>query len=144
MVGFPVYPCFFYPYTGFLLFFPFQRTNISFGLSSDSSLRGHSTISAQIAKCWDSVNRRLQLENLTTIFYAISSTHYNKVFHSDYTTPHNAPHWSAHTARAQFYKQPFPRTNTQGDTSDVFSIGWTRPLSFARTSCILWKCCLFV
>lgn len=71
-------------------FFPFQYTHLSFGLSSAIPLGEHSKISAQRASCRDSVNRRHQPENLTTIFYAISSTRYNKVFHSDYTTTHNA------------------------------------------------------
>lgn len=74
----------------FFFFFPFQYTHLSFGLSSTVSLGEHSKISAQRASCRDSVNRRHQPENLTTIFYAISSTRYNKVFHSDYTTTHNA------------------------------------------------------
>jgi len=36
----------------------------------------------------------------STIFYAIRGTHYNKVFHCDYTTPHNAPRSPANFARA--------------------------------------------
>lgn len=120
------------------LFFPFQHTHLSLGLSSKSSLWGHGTISAQIAQCWDRVNRRLQPENLTTISYAISSAHHNKVFHWDYTTLHNASQGQLPQPEPRVKGNPSQKSHTAG------SLWCTPPRTdqatiTCRISCLLWN-----
>lgn len=138
MVWFPAHLYFCHPYTGFLFFFPFQHTHLSLGLSSKSPLWQHGTISAQLARCWDRVNRRLQPENLTTISYAISSTHHNKVFHWDYTALHNALQGQLPQPEPGVKGSPSQKSHTAGSL-------WCIPprtdqaTITCRTSCLWWN-----
>lgn len=69
------------------------------------------------------VNRRLQPENLTTISYAISSTHHNKVLSFGLHNPTQCPTLGSSHSQSPGLKATLPKNPTQQDPSGGFPAG---------------------